>query len=306
MVVTFRSILKFFEYLCLAIIAWVGLALDMNPQEHDLLATAIESSQRWAAIIIIVGAISVGLLRLLAYCVQEDSLEAKIIRGLIEEELEKLRDASFPDLLTGEPPDNNRITIFERIIWHWRIWPWRGVWPWGTRFPGSGWLVARYRSGHTTQNTHACFLAPDDADVRAEGVAGQTWRKYAAYRVRNLPNLKGIKYRCWYHRYPLVFLGKMRGFQENSRNYIDDKKIVAEYAGSTGLSESQVWQRIKCRKKCPLSICGVPIENSKGRVWGVLILDSSNGVESVDTNDKKFKERLRLVVKLLHKLEITA
>jgi len=125
------------------------------------------------------------------------------------------------------------------------------------------------------------------------------------YRVRNLPNLSGIRRLGVWRRFFLKISGPFSFFEETRNRQLRDIRDVTEYAKSTGIRPSQVWDRLNRKKKCPLSMCGVPIEDRKGRLWGVFIFDSSNQYESVDTNDSKFKVKLRSLVKLLHKLEIT-
>jgi GAF domain-containing protein len=108
------------------------------------------------------------------------------------------------------------------------------------RWPWSGWLVPVERSGHTTRKSRAAFLAPDDAD-RAEGIAGQTWAQKRVVIVEDLPDISGTP-----------SLG-----------------LLEDYARKTWVSVE--W--LQNRSQHARSFCGIPVE-VKGRLWGVIVLDS--------------------------------
>jgi GAF domain-containing protein len=87
------------------------------------------------------------------------------------------------------------------------------------------------------------FLAPDDADF-AEGVAGQTWASNSRVEVRDLPCL----------------------------DVTSPAHDITEYAKQAWVSEDWV-RRSLVEKTLPQSLFGIPIE-VRGRLWGVLVLDS--------------------------------
>lgn len=299
-------ILGFVETFALFGLAWIGYALDLSESGDDpptLFDIFLSNSKAHAPEVVVCLALAVLFSRIIRWFGRGKSDEAKIIDEIVEREIEKLRAACYePKLPVGEAPDNNRLTLFERVPIHWSWSPLgylrcrRWVWPW------SGWLIARYRSGHTTQNSPTKFLAPNDAD--AEGIAGETWRKNSAYRVRNLPNLSGMPRRGLTKRSLCWLLSRLPTYPEFVRSYLDDRKLVREYAESTHVSEASVWVRIERRRKCPVSMCGIPIEDSKAKIWGVLVIDNSNEFENVDTDDGKFRRGLREFVKQLHSFQI--
>jgi hypothetical protein len=109
-------------------------------------------------------------------------------------------------------------------------------WPW------AGWLVAVERSGHTTRKTVTIFQAPDDAD-QVEGVAGLTWACRGIVHVTELPDLVGSP----------------------------SEESLATYALKTGVTA----ESLKKKKWSARAFCGIPVE-VKGRLWGVVVLDSRN------------------------------
>jgi hypothetical protein len=46
---------------------------------------------------------------------------------------------------------------------------------------------------------------------------------------------------------------------------------------------------MKAGKLCPTCILGVRITSADGTIWGVVVMDSSNQYECIDTEDKSFK-----------------
>ena len=136
---------------------------------------------------------------------------------------------------------------------------------WLCRWPWSGWLVPVERSGHTTRRSHTIFLAPDDAD-QAEGIAGQTWAQNRVVVVNGLSDV----------------------------NENPSREVLAEYAQRTWIAETWVLQK---QRQHARSFCGIPVE-VKGKLWGVIVLDSRNP-QAIDQNADKF---YRLIGRVLGKL----
>lgn len=114
-------------------------------------------------------------------------------------------------------------------------------WLWCCRkWPWNGWLVAVERSGHTSQSGIAYFRAPDNAD-QAEGVAGITWARNKMVMISNLPDLRDSPADEDFEAY-------------SKATFVSVARLRASLTGSR-------------------AFCGVPIE-VKGRLWGVLVLDS--------------------------------
>ncbi len=107
---------------------------------------------------------------------------------------------------------------------------------------GFGWVYILERTGHTTQNSRTVFRAANDPD-KAEGVAGSTWAFNRVSYFEDLPDLSG--------------------------NPSD--RAIAEYAKKTSCPIDE----IRVRKPRSRSLCGIPVE-VRGRVWGVLVIDSRN------------------------------
>lgn len=138
---------------------------------------------------------------------------------------------------------------------------------WLCRWPWSGWLVPVERSGHTTQKSRTAFLAPDDAD-RAEGVAGQTWAQNRVVPLDKLPDI-------------------------NENPPCD---VLAEYARRTWIAEA----RLQKQRQHARSFCGIPVE-VKGKLWGVIVLDSRNP-EVINQNADQFYSLIgRFLGKLLER-----
>ena len=63
---------------------------------------------------------------------------------------------------------------------------------------------------------------------------------------------------------------------------------------------------LRKRKRSPISILGIPLENANNDRWGVLIMDSSNEFECIDSEQKKFRDALRELNKVLNSCGVTA
>lgn len=173
------------------------------------------------------------------------------------------------------PNHQHRVTLFKRK--RFACWPRRGAgsiwWPYGQgRWPGSGWLKPVLRSGHTTKNTKAIFLAPDDPSA-AEGLAGQSWVGNQVLIRSNLPDL-------------------------NVENPSNTK--IKDFARKTFCTEPMVRFMIRNKKPMPQSLAAIPVEVN-GQIWGVVVLDSSdpNGVTHQSVVD--FELTVALIGQLLEK-----
>lgn len=70
--------------------------------------------------------------------------------------------------------------------------------------------------------------------------------------------------------------------------------VLAEYAQRTWIAETWVLQK---QRRHARSFCGIPVQ-VKGKLWGVIVLDSHNP-EAIDQNADKF---YRLIGRFLGKL----
>lgn len=139
-------------------------------------------------------------------------------------------------------------------------------WRWSlTSWPHAGWLKAVERSGHTTRKKVVIFKAPDNADD-AEGVAGQTWARNGTIIRRNLPEL---------------------GDEPSDR-------AIGEYGEKSWVSTE--W--IRKNKPQARSLLGIPVE-VKGKLWGVLVLDSRDPVGVPNEIPKHYRLVARVLGKLL-------
>lgn len=196
-----------------------------------LLASALEWVQQWswtAAVIMI----AIGILQLL-----RTQMGPPWVWHAVHKILDKYRDEVFREQFTrdaNERLDHHRVTLFRHVSWLrvcWRL-------PWGAR------LIPLERSGHLTQRTRACFLAPDDGD-RAEGIAGLAWSRKHPIAISGLPELR-----------------------------LDSPSVeIEDYAQKTNVSTKRVTKAVKKGKRLPRSLCGIMVE-VKGLPWGVVVLDS--------------------------------
>jgi hypothetical protein len=154
----------------------------------------------------------------------------------IHKSLDLFRQQAFPTPSTDnpDPVHFHRITLF-------RYCSWRACF---RRWPWSGWLVVAERSGHSTLRSTTCFRVSDDGR-KVQGFAGMTWERNSLVIVNDLPDLIA--------------------------NQSPD--AVEEYSRKTGVTPEWVRERIKMKAKLARSFCGIPVE-VKGRLWGVVVLDS--------------------------------
>lgn len=296
------------EYLSIIFLAWIGWCLDFDIKEAEsasLLSKAILETRAAGPILVIAAAISNFLFRFLSWRTQTKHTAQIALDRISTEVLDDFRKKVFPGVGSmKEPVHHNRVTLFKhfstavflpRHAWKSTLWPW-GFWRW----PWSGWLVVSMRSGHVTQTATAIFLCPDDPE-NGEGVAGQAWSR-GAYRVTGLPNFEYAEYPR-YARWWMCWCMELMKF-ENSKviAFRDFKERVTNYADSTNTSWYCVLKRIRSKKSCPNDILGVMIENSKGEPWGVLVMDSSNSIHCIDSNDSKFRSAFTTLTRKLRNM----
>ena len=154
-----------------SVLLLVGFALDM--ESIGPFGSAIKWSKTNASYIIIISFLFLIIARLLKWFLKDKHPAELRLDWLVSEALDEFRNKRFSGL-SKEPRDENRVTLFKRVHYCWRM-KHRGwfFWPYGFgRWPWSGWLVVIQRSGHATQDTGTAFLAPDDAH-NAVGIAGK-------------------------------------------------------------------------------------------------------------------------------------
>jgi hypothetical protein len=115
------------------------------------------------------------------------------------------------------------------------VWRWRAI-----KARALGWVYIVERTGHTTQNSKTIFRACNDPEL-AVGVAGTTWTANQLTYFEGLPILRDESH----------------------------ESELAQYASKTNCSLDE----IRRRRPQSRSLCGIPVE-VKGRVWGVLVIDS--------------------------------
>jgi hypothetical protein len=294
-----------FETIAYLVLVWTGCALSMYGND-PFFGSLIRWTKSFAPYLVLSSAALTVLARAGRWSVREKSALERMIDRLIGDDLGKFRKDCFPGLPENEPRHNNRVTIFKHVQWKWRIRPWRNMtWPWGwPRLPGSGWLVIAHRSGHTTQSSTTVFLAPDDA-VHAEGVAGRAWSSDGAIRVSGLPDLSQVqrvgsvracwlRLRLWIQWTNLV-----------CERFLNDCQLIEQYAQATGMSARSIWRRVRSRKQAPRCILAIPIESFDNQRWGVLVLDNSNDIESVDTETPVFRRAFNRLKATLDRYGVT-
>lgn len=302
------------EWVALAALGCLGFALDVELSTGEasrrlFLQRAIEWCHAHATEAGVFLAVFILLVRFFRWICREKSEEAEIVDRLISDALEKFRRSVFRDIPENEPHDYNRVTVFRHHKLLWRVYPFRGIgnpWGWG-RWPWSGWLAVAYRSGHVTQAGGAIFLAPDDPND-TEGVAGMGWRCDAC-RVGGegdrLPDLGDVEYVGFFRRYWFQLQKHFgRGRNSHAARFLETSERVEMYSKRTLCSESFVWRRIKRGRLNPTSILAIQLRDSRNAAWGVLVMDSCNGIECIDTNEKAFRMAFTTLTKELQRLQV--
>lgn len=300
-----RLVAWIIEFAGFVVLNWTGLALGMDANDPRF-GTVIAFTISRAPYLVLMSGFAIVIARISRRVAREPSAADQALCGLVGAALDKFRKECFQGIPKKEPRDNNRVTIFKRVQWKWWMTPWKClIWPWGWgRYPGSGWLILVHRSGHTTKTSTTAFLAPDDAP-QAEGVAGLAWRGDDAVRVRNLPDLNLIRYvgtgrSIWYS-----FRNRFNWPSSASDRFAADSVMVAQYAKATNTSTRAVWQRVRSRKRTPISILAMPLETPDNQRWGVLVLDSSNAVEPIDTEERTFRVAFTKLKQALDRYGVT-
>lgn len=133
---------------------------------------------------------------------------------------------------------------------------------------GLGWVHIIVRTGHTTQNSRTIFRATNDPD-KAQGVAGATWTINRLSYFEDLPDLSANP----------------------------SEKAIATFAQKTSCPVEEIRRRKpRCR-----SLCGIPVE-VKGRVWGVLVIDSRNSKLPKDLIQTHYYSVAKSLGRLLERL----
>jgi hypothetical protein len=247
-----------------------------------------------------------ALLGLVAACkffgwlCRSESPEEATLERLATHALDEFRSKVFPGIPSNVENHLNRVTLFKKVGTVWWMSPRRGwwCWPWGFRCPWSGWLIVIHRSGHVTKNSWVAFLAPNDG--AAEGVTGKAFQA-GALRVKPSDDLNGEVYVSWGMGLWHQFWHKIGYANTKNADYVRLKWAVHNYARSTHTSPRIVWRRMKAKKVCPTSILGVKVQAASGEPWGVLVMDSANAFECVDTEDQRFKTAWTGLMKSLRK-----
>jgi hypothetical protein len=204
-----------------------AIASADSPTDGGIYATAVQYLRTHAVYILPIGVCLDVLLRLARKILQPS--------GLVQALLDGLAATVYGDRQGKR--HHHRATLFQHG------WCLRRRWPW------TGWLKIKARSGHTTQGSRTSFRANQRDPDNVEGVAGETWTRSEIYMVDGLPDLNGI------------------------RNRVDREPIVAQYAKATSAPVEWVWQRIESGQHVGRSFCGLPVM-SGGSMWGVIVLDS--------------------------------
>jgi len=147
-------------------------------------------------------------------------------------------------------------------------------------------------------------MAPDDAQ-HAEGVAGQAWRREAAYRVgEGLPDLNNVQYVVGWKRFWNRILFKLGNESSAVLQFSELSRKIEQYALATSTTTKPVWHRLKLRKPCPTNLVGIMLEDQQREPWGVVVIDSSNVHACIDTNAKAFRRGFKRLTKTLESLEV--
>ncbi len=295
----FVWLIRLTEYACIVAFGGISFMLDVDVPEDSLHRSELQELVGWIKL----HAMGLGLTTAVVLLVakigravnRQRTREALILDRLTTKALDTFRGRCFSGLPENVPSDHNRVTIFKHYKTQWWIWPFRGfITPWGfPRGPCSGWLAVFQRSGHVTQTGGAVFLAPDDA-IATEGVAGAAWRS-GAVRVgraeHRLPDLSDIRP---FSRITSTFYRCVRRFYvpRTSISFHKAESKVNLYADMTMCSSRFVWKRIRMRRNNPTSILGVRLNDRHNSPWGVLVMDSCNEYECIDTNSPQFRKAL--------------
>ena len=187
--------------------------------------------------------------------------------------LDGFQKKAYADFI-GQREQHHRVTLFryQTFIIFRRHWTGTWYWPWGKgKKPFDGWLVPVLRSGHKPTITKTVFHAPDVGD--SEGVAGLAWdTQTQVIPEEELPRITATS--------------ALRQKEKYARRTFTEEQFVELY--------------IQQGKSLPLSVGAMPVF-VRGKIWGVLVLDSqaSDGVtEEVLSN---FSLTVEIIGQLLEK-----
>lgn len=276
--------------------------MDMTPEDClEITRPFVAMSQHLADRIILVSGPVLIFCEVLARYFKPKSQEAQLIARIVQDALDNFRNKTFRDVPENEPPDNNRVTLFEYRECQFAVSSRRGwfrVWPWGWgRWPWSGWLIVVARSGHLSKTATSAFLAPDNP-AHAEGVSGMIWRNNSWCKVANLPDINRHGYVNIFGLIRMYWNERFHGRENEIQQYNQMVHDVETYARTTKTQPHMVWDRLRRGKRSPKMICGLPIEGSDG-LWGILVLDSSNDHDCIGYSTRAFSLALSELTKSL-------
>lgn len=188
----------------------------------------------------------------------------------IEAILEEQRNLLFGKL--NDPEHNHKVTLFmwKQILWF-KPWTWRV----------GGYLVPVARFGERSRNNIPNFKAPINNPGLAEGVAGLGWQHKKPVHKFNLPNLNETQPSNT--QFETYAKETNMGVKWVKKRWIADQRNKR----STALSYA-VW-RIK----------------ASGKVWGVLVIDSTIPAKIIPkpADNKVFKAYLELITRALEETD---
>lgn len=204
------------------------------------------------------------------------------IKKHLQETLDEFRDDFFQDY-EGEHTDffrNHRITLFQRKVVRFRVYPKRGRLGFGKIngkcfYPWTGWLVPVMRSGHVYPQKPSVFLANDKDENQCEGVAGALWRAGKSKKAFAWDNLKQIQKLTAPHK-------------------------KTEYAKKTFVDEKYIEASLDADKNLPRSIGGFTIKTE--RKLFVVVLDSTEPDAVTQASLYKYPMTMSMLSRLLERV----
>jgi hypothetical protein len=150
------------------------------------------------------------------------------------------------------------VTLFKHT--RWKIW---------CRAPFGRWLVPVERSGNMRQQSSRSFRISDEGGTRCRGIAGETFVSEQVISAFDLPDL--------------------------SEGYTEDE--LERYAREAYVDPEWLrrWVERKRKKgqKVPRAICGYPVETAGGKIWGVIVLDSTEPADLANASNKKYYDVIK-------------
>ncbi len=219
----------------------VGAALKSDPSKYSqsfpILNDLLNTLQANAFITIPISTLALGLFQLV-----KQLLGPPVAWLTIDALLDDFRNKALPNCPSHHL---HRVTLFRHRTWaFWSLSPknlFVKKWPW------TGWLVPVERSGDVTQSPRVIFHAPKDDPKTAEGIAGHVWKTRECIYISELPDLAPDS----------------------------SDKTIKNYASKTKVSPEYLKKKLKEGKEFARSFWGIHVE-CKGKIWGVIIIDSRN------------------------------